>query len=66
MAGMAAGRTNDAASMRRTPGGGQGVDQPHPVGHRHRRLVLQTVAGPDLADVAGLRQSSSVPVPHHR
>jgi len=37
------------------PGGDQGVDQAHPVGHRHRRLVLQAIARPDLADVT----------PHH-
>ena len=34
------------------PGGGEGVDEPDPVGHRHRRLVLQAVPRPHLADVA--------------
>ena len=40
-------------------GGRQRVDQPHPVGHRHRRLVLQPVAGPDLPDVAPHRREFS-------
>ena len=38
------------ASMRVHPGGDQRLDQPHPVVDRDRRLGLQPVARPDVAD----------------
>ena len=37
------------------PGARERVDQPHPVGDRHRRLVLQPVARSDLSDLDALR-----------
>ena len=48
-------RHERAASIRRSPVRRQRVDQPDPVGDRHRRLVLQAVARPDLTDLDALR-----------
>ena len=57
--GITSGRTNEVTSSRRRPGRREQVDQPHLVGGGdHLGLVLEAVAGPDLADPDAARQSS--------
>ena len=49
--GIAAGDTNDAASMKRSPVAESASISRTRCVDRHRRLVLQPVARPDLTDV---------------
>ena len=55
--GITSGRTNEVSSIRLRPGLAEQADQPDLLlGRDHLGLVLEAVAGPNLADPNGLRQ----------